>query len=84
MKRDILAAGQFPGYFLQRSSVTVPKILSCRGWGFWNGRMGISPARGESINFVCGLQGLWSKFWVETLSSVVNNTPRTLPSVGGY
>jgi len=27
--------------------------------------MGISPAREESINFVCGLQGLWSNFSVK-------------------
>jgi len=66
MKRGVLAAGQFPGYILRRGSVTVPKILNCRGWDFEMRGMGISPARGESINFVCGLQALWSNFSVET------------------
>ncbi len=52
MKRDVLAAGQFPGYSLQRGSVTVPKILSYRGWDFEMGKVGLSPVRGDCINFV--------------------------------
>jgi len=34
MKWGLLAAGQFPAYFLRRGSVTILKILSYRGWGF--------------------------------------------------
>ncbi len=49
MKIDVLATGQFPGYFLKRGSVTVPKILICRG--LLDKKHGNLPSRGGVYQF---------------------------------
>jgi len=75
IKKGVIATSQSPGCSLRRGSVTILKILSYWGWDFEMGKVGISPVRGDCINFVYGLQapcGVTSRS--RPLNPVVKNT----------
>ncbi len=66
MKWGLLAAGQFPGYFLRRGSVTILKILSYRGWDFEMGKGGYLP----------GERGLYQfRLWATSLKMGLGKRP---------